>query len=923
MNEPAQEVVASPPSSAASSASGSPRDELILYEPQSSTPIDACQHDGEHRSDDVDTAAVHELSATERSNWGLFHRTVSVVREGSNAYKSLVYQCTPNQTVEFRQPLEGAGTTLMHGDFARKLSPSEEALAIYIIKHPRLFEGKRVMDVGAGLGFAGLVCATCTNPSCLELSDGDPEVVSTLRSSVELNLSSFGSTRVDVRKVLWDRSEEWSERGSFDLVIAADVVYLDFLHAPLLGMVARVLRPGGTFLLFASRRNGSLEKFINNAKAFFPSVEACTDYDSDVAKAIGKHAKCFPVMVRLVAADVVEELPASVAQLCEELREKRALQEKQAKLAERLRKKEMARHRARSQSLIEHRKKRLEALEVEEEERLAAEAAAAAATVTPAVAKQRVPTVSQAEQEGRSDWGLFPRQCIQSCDGSYKDMIYEIGGQQITIRRPLSNGGFACSEARKVSPSEEVLALWASKRRRLLKRKRVLELGSGCGLAGFSIATCIAAKHVEITDGDPNVLAMLEGSKMLNCDAFTAKKVCTSQLVWGEVPDGLKPFDFILAADILDGDFSVLLKTLRRLLKPTGTIIIFSSQHNTDTFLSAAKPVFDRIEVTRHYDEEVTRALQGMARFPKMLRLQRSDAFVPRSSSASVVCAQEHDPAPVSIPLGQPLAEVEIETSAEQVCAEKKHGSGDKAEVVRSRSVRRRNILAARAQQRISRTRTIDSAEAAEDGGCATEGEEENELAAVAEAQLATSSKDQGLPSLGGSRSSSAKSIRLASEMSPLALGTVRNQVDASISALGMVTASAMLASRSTEMPNVADGGIGNVSKLGLPSAPVSSNLWARPPIGRVGSTASATGAQGPGTVSKGSCSNSNGTLQGHRSSSVPPAIKGKPLDSLLGLAIDGSAMAIQRCSGAVVRGKQLRSGREVLPEQSRVFLCA
>lgn len=887
-------------------------------------------------------------TSEERSNWGLFNRTTSTVREGSDAYKSLVYQCTPTQTVEFRQPLEGAGTTLMHGDFARKLSPSEEALAIYIIKHTRLFEGKRVLDVGAGLGFAGLVCATCAQPAVLELSDGDPEVCSTLRSSVQCNLASFGETQVDVKHQLWDRSEQWSERASVDIVIAADVVYLDFLHAPLLGMVSRVLRPGGVFLLFASRRNGSLEKFISQAKSFFPTVEPTTDYDADVANAIGKNAKCFPVMVRLVAADMTEELPSFVTHLCEELREKRALQDKQAKAAEKLRKQENARHRARSESLIDNRKKRLEAAreaeEAEQEERLAAEAAAAEARKLGAVAvpKASLHVHAQLKQDSCADWHLFPRQSTMSSDGACKDIVYEVGGESISIRKPVSSSGFLCGQSRKVSVSEEVLATWVVKRKKHLKRKRVLELGSGCGLAGLAVAMCTKAKHVEITDGDPNVVAMLEGNAALNSDSFNAKKVSTQQLAFGEMQDGFKPFDYILAADVLDADFSALVTTLRRLLKPSGTVVIFSSPSSSmDSFVSASKTVFDRVEVTRHYDDDVTRALHGMSCFPKMVRMQRTGAFIPRASSACATAVDQSAPSSNAGP-PRPLSQLSAaavdkdsevadgglqattDTVANEDGIERSHSLLSAGECPEQRRKRRRDILVARAQKRFS-AKAAGSATAPEDAEpaaeeCAQTGEDDVEAADVRNA--GASSKESGLPSLSCSRSNSAKSVRVASEMSPIALGASRHAADNYFVAASCSLNSSAPAARSAGAP--LQGVYVSTSKLGLscPSESASaypSGFWTQLPKsgGVVGAHARDVAAQG---------SNSGGNTiawnSGRRSSSMPPPGNGKFTAGLLELSVDGSAVAIQRCSGVSVRGK--RSARGLVCEPPRApAVCA
>merc|ERR1712087_301172 len=61
-----------------------------------------------------------------------------------------------------------------HQSHARRLCtealPSEEALALYLTRHLRLFEGSRVLVAGAGLGLAS---ATCTEATHVELTCGD------------------------------------------------------------------------------------------------------------------------------------------------------------------------------------------------------------------------------------------------------------------------------------------------------------------------------------------------------------------------------------------------------------------------------------------------------------------------------------------------------------------------------------------------------------------------------------------------------------------------------------------------------------------------------------------------------------------------------------------------------------------------------
>lgn len=565
----------------------------------------------------------------EKSNWGLFRRWASTVKEidvdgQPAAFKSLTYQCA-GQLVEFRQPLQGAGTTLMHGDFARKLSPSEEAMALWIIKHPKAFQDRKVMVVGAGLGFAGLVCAACTNAKRLELTDGDPEVVRTLVASTKLNQNAFGSTKVEVRKVLWDRMEDWPEKGSFDIVLGADVVYLEALHSALQGLVARVLRPGGLFLLLASRRNGSLEKFISSAKGNFPIVEASTDYDGEVAQAIGRATKCFPVMVRIVQPQEVEEsaLHPSIAKMQEAMRAQQEQRLREAEIEARKKAKAEKKRRQASLELVERRERRIEAAALSALEQ-------PQAPVQEVEQAPRVPIISHAEQQGKSDWGLFSRRCTAS--PTFKDMIFECGGHEVSIRKPLSRDFQYGDLAHKLSAAEEALTFWVLKYKRSFKKKRVLELGAGVGLAGLAVAACTAAKHVQLTDGDPAAVSMLEANLDLNRGSLRCRKVSVSQVRFGEGLDGVKPFDWVIAADIIaaEANHAAILKTIRRALKPTGTAIILapassgSVGSSIDAFVTSASTIFDHIEVTRDYDEEVSKAFHGMRCFPKMIRLQRS-----------------------------------------------------------------------------------------------------------------------------------------------------------------------------------------------------------------------------------------------------------------------------------------------------------
>ena len=61
------------------------------------------------------------------------------------------------------------------------LWPSEEALAYLCMKRPHMFKGKSIIEIGAGLGLAGLVLAATSEAKCVIVTDGNSRAVEHLR----------------------------------------------------------------------------------------------------------------------------------------------------------------------------------------------------------------------------------------------------------------------------------------------------------------------------------------------------------------------------------------------------------------------------------------------------------------------------------------------------------------------------------------------------------------------------------------------------------------------------------------------------------------------------------------------------------------------------------------------------------------------
>ncbi|KAI9906992.1 hypothetical protein PsorP6_016334 [Peronosclerospora sorghi] len=110
-------------------------------------------------------------------------------------------------------------------DVGLKIWEASWLLAEYIIAHPSEFHDRKVVELGAGVGFTGLVLACVCRARWLRLSDHAPAVLQNLRYNVEINAKKF-KCPVDVEPLewaTWELREQDDKRP--DLLLAGDCVY--------------------------------------------------------------------------------------------------------------------------------------------------------------------------------------------------------------------------------------------------------------------------------------------------------------------------------------------------------------------------------------------------------------------------------------------------------------------------------------------------------------------------------------------------------------------------------------------------------------------------------------------------------------------------------------------------------------------------
>jgi predicted nicotinamide N-methyase len=123
-------------------------------------------------------------------------------------------------------------------------------------------EGKSLLELGAGTGVASLI-ASRFGFSQIVLTDANPDALDFARANV---LRNGLRERITVRRC--DVTQPPAFDDAFDIIAAAELLYLDELHRPLVKFLARHLAPGGKGILCTEAKRRKLH-FVKLAQQHF------------------------------------------------------------------------------------------------------------------------------------------------------------------------------------------------------------------------------------------------------------------------------------------------------------------------------------------------------------------------------------------------------------------------------------------------------------------------------------------------------------------------------------------------------------------------------------------------------------------------------------------------------------------------------
>ncbi|KAK6288199.1 hypothetical protein POUND7_014378 [Theobroma cacao] len=193
------------------------------------------------------------------------------------------------------------------------------------------------------------------------------------------------------------------------------------------------------------------------------------------------------------------------------------------------------------------------------------------------------------------------------------DDTADLSDFEMCNRYNIDNTGLVCQW-----PSEDVLAYFCLSHAYMFRFKRVIELGSGYGLAGLAIAAATEALEVVISDGNPQVVDYIQHNINMNSGAFGDTRVKSMNLHWHqkEISNLSHTFDVIVASDCtffkeFHKDLARITQLLLKNAGPSEAIFFSPKRGNSlDKFLEEIQDNGLLFSITESYDTEILRRHQ-------------------------------------------------------------------------------------------------------------------------------------------------------------------------------------------------------------------------------------------------------------------------------------------------------------------------
>ncbi len=201
---------------------------------------------------------IRTLPETERAIYNDLRARYSLHFETTKIKEHAIRLLTPSdldELLEGKAPLDDVSTF----PFWFRQWEAGIVLAHTLVSHP-VPQGRRLLEVGAGLGLAGFAAAKAGFK--VTLSDNEDLILNFQRVSATANgLSGIASIKLDLL--------DPPELGTFDVIAGAEILFKEEFVEPMLTVCHNCLEPGGSVYLAHDVGRRNLRLFLEQAEKHF------------------------------------------------------------------------------------------------------------------------------------------------------------------------------------------------------------------------------------------------------------------------------------------------------------------------------------------------------------------------------------------------------------------------------------------------------------------------------------------------------------------------------------------------------------------------------------------------------------------------------------------------------------------------------
>lgn len=164
---------------------------------------------------------------------------------------------------------------VINGTTGLRTWQASKLLSEWCLENRHLLRSKRIVELGCGVGLAGMVvCKTCC-PLSYTFTDGHEAVLQSVEENLRRN--SVTECHTSVKMLRWGDHESFKEHCAADVILGADLVFDPAVVPALVSTLAALLVHGGTAYIASTVRNCETRAlFLSKLDEASLQYEPCT-----------------------------------------------------------------------------------------------------------------------------------------------------------------------------------------------------------------------------------------------------------------------------------------------------------------------------------------------------------------------------------------------------------------------------------------------------------------------------------------------------------------------------------------------------------------------------------------------------------------------------------------------------------------------